>query len=484
MSLKFQKMVVYCSISNYLLKKHQDFAQCFEDACIAVDQYPVLVIPPKDEIKAIMDMQNTKSPEEFETAKKKLLSYLIHAKPKHDDKEFTDKPEGTNGLRHQVRFAKVTKDGFILHTGKKFNVAATCTFDKEFIPPNSSSRERAGQSVHKYVVKMEKGGDISVDGINKNEKVSEEVEKMYGGAYEGFKSADQDNSNKKATFEKMLNSWKAAIDSGSKKNPFVSSIAGLICWIKRGLEDKNSPNYTHYHRAYQLVKSLGTYDAFGLYIVLIQPFGPYQFLPKLLTSMEWDGAEKSAESGDEYCSLFESIDGMCDCECCCKTSARQKGVEFVTDALSDKDKAARIYEAYQTYIPEMFGDDFLDSTQKLWADELLFKLHEFFRSKCCGNASDLKSAIDSMVEYAGESSPGINYTSEALFAKPSYWKDVADMNSINKGTGPSKFIDSEFFLKCCFTSSTECKSYVQCCNNPMSTRARSYFMINGGSFNS
>lgn len=475
-------MVVYCSISNYLIKKHPDFAQCFEDACITVDQYPLLVIPTKDEIKAIMDMQNTKSPEEFETAKKKLLSYLIHAKPKHDDSEFSSKPEGTNGLRQQVRFAKVTKDGFILHTGKKFNVAATCTFDKEFIPPNSSNRERAGQSVHKYVVKMEKGGDISVDGINKNEKVSEEVEKMYGGAYEGFKSADQDNSGKKATFEKMLRVWKTAIDSGNKKNPFVSAIAGLICWIKRGLEDKNSPNYTHYHRACQLVKSLGTYDAFGLYIVLIQPFGPYQFLPKILTSQEWDGAEKSADSGDEYCDLFESIDGMCGCDHCCKSSARDRGVEFVNEALGDKDKAVRIFEAYQTYIPEMFGDDFLDNTQKLWADELLFKLHKYFETKCCGSADDLKSAIDSMVEYAEQSSPGKNYASEALFAKSNYWKDVADMTSITSSTGSNSFVDSPFFLKCCFTSSTKCKSYVQGCNNPMSARARSYFMINGGSF--
>jgi len=468
-------MVVYCSTHNYLLKEHPDFADCARDACISPDDYPLVIIPPKKDITAIAKALNTDDPVKYRETKMKLLSYFVHAKPRSED--FKEKPEGVNGLRQRVRFSGLKDNQFVMHSGKDFTTLATCKYVNDFTPALSAAKNREGESMHKYVATLDKG-EISLDGISRNDSVPDNVAKLMGGAYVAYETGK--DVDKKSKFEELLKSWHHAIDSDSKKNPFVSAIAGLICCIKKGLENQQSEHYEHYHRACQLVKSLGTYDALGMYLVLFQPFGPHQFIPQMFTSREWDGAEKAADSGSEYCDLFECVDNLCSCDCCKKISSRDAAIRDMDEMFDDKERASGIMGVYEKYIPQMFGDDFLDCKQKLWADELSFRLHSSFKYGCKGSTKDLKHSIEKMVDLAKNMFPGKNYKSESLFSKPEYWS-TASIDSITGSTGSNAFIKSEFFLKCCFTSSPECKDYVSCCSNPISTKTRTYFAINGGS---
>lgn len=473
-------MPVFCCISNYLEEDHDKYYAAQENACVEVDNYPIVLIPSDKKLAEIAKLQKSGDLKDFREAQMQLLAYCIHAKPKDPDADFKKTPIGSNGVRQIIKFAKFDDKGFTVLSGPDYKTEAECVYNTDFIPMLSSNPKKEGQQTYRYVATIKKG-DVATNGNSKNDQNMEQAVKLMGGAYEAIQSNNL--ADKKRAFEKILNDTK---QSNGSKNFFVSTIAGLISWLGQKLADKSDANYKDYHRACVLIKSFCSYDALGLYLALFQPFGKHQFLAESITSSDWSGAERSA-SGAEYCDILKSIDNMCDCECCESCGKyRKEAIAKMSDSdsglLTKQDQAKAIKGVYDEYVEKMFGSDFLESSQKVWADELLFRSHTIFDDCCDKSGEDINRCIDRIVDMAKDNFPGNDYKSEGLFGDPNYWDKIAQPHSWKSKQSPIVFLESPFFLKCCFTDCPKCCEYVSKCDNPVSAKAKSYFMIHGGSF--
>ena len=469
-------MVVYCSALQFLLEHGNlaELAEYYSRLCINIDSYPLVLIPDDKKLEKILKGANGSKEEEFE-ARKLALSFLIHANV-YDD-SFDSSKFYTNGLRQQVKIMKsvsgagrTSKDSskisFTVYSGSDFKTKAECNIHPDFEPPLSMNTKKGdGAIMGKLIATL--NGDIAVNGNMKvDEKTKKKVEKMFGGAYNAYETKSKNDKLEK--FNKLFT--KAA--ANPKSNPFMACIAGLLVYVKDNISSSKDC-----HRAYQLIKTLSTHDALGLYLVLFQPYGDHQFISDEICC-GWDGAEKSADSGSEYIRLFDNICSWCSCECCSKDSLeslRSQAKDELENLLTAKDRVLDIQKTYNDYCIKMFGDDFLNSAQKLWADEFLYMSHMTFENSCKND--NIVEGMNKIKDLAQSHYTGMNYGTESLFSDSKYWQDNADTRSVTRS---EKFLESPFFLKCCFTDSEECKKYTESCCNPMSSKAKAYFMINGG----
>lgn len=477
-------MPVYCSNKHYLEEEHPAIADIFEQLCVDVNTYPLLLIPSSADLaiikKGVADGKKGDQAS-FRNATRLAMAHLSYANlmdEKFDQKEFHN-----NGLGQKTKIVKKSaskkRDSitFDLLSGKDFKTKAECELDPKFIPAyRPGDRYDKDPTEMIKAVGIVKSGSIATDGVSQiSESKKEEVSKMIGGAYAAFKSSDQQSKLQK--FEHLYSKFKQSIQSGSKNDPFAATIAGLMKWVK-SKKDESGEHQSDYIRAYQLICSLSSYDTLGMYLALFQPFGHNQFIPQLLTSDHWDGAEMVANPGD-YCEVFETFYDCCpDYDSSKMESIKSEACNEINDEITPIERAKKIYEIYQSYIPRMFGDDFLDSDQKAWADEFLFKSHYLFDRGCCSDK--FLSCCDNIVQLARDHFRGNDYKSETLFADTDYMSKFANIDSVSKPTGTEKFIRSDFFLKHKFVSSGNCKKYISECSNPATSKMIAFSAINGG----
>lgn len=459
-------MAAYCCISKYLEKHHPDWYNIIDQTCIQVDNFPLVVIPPKKELESLLTLakKSKRSVDELKKLEDTVRAHCIHAKI--HDSAYNPNEFHNNGLGHKTRVTLPKGDSLEIHSGEKLDNVAKCEL-ADFKAGYSSRGD--GTKFKNMAVAIIKTGSISITGLRSTDP-NPEVTPFYGAGYPEFQSSDTGKLDK---FEKMLRTLKTNIEQGNHKNPFVSAIAGLMKYL---MENKNKD--ADHTRAYQLVVSLSTYDALGMYIVLLQPYGQHQFLNDKFTSQIWDGAELATDNEGDFCNLFQQFSSECDCIDHAK--AAQLVSEARRETSSGRTASLKLVELYKEYIPKIFGDDYLEAPQKLWADECLFRLHKCFEQNCESPKERLLKALACMVDYASHH-PGNDYQAESLYWDSEYWMENAAKESINGNAGPGAFGASDFFLKHKLVESTKSKRYVGGCINPMSTRARSYCLINGGS---
>lgn len=426
-------MSIYCSVTQYLEKENPEFKKLLDAICIGNLYINTLLVPPPAKVTEIKKKLDAASKSQDVKAYAKMIQ-VIYSHIFYIDvsgKRFNDGGLFANRARVLAKFSPISKGQFTMSTGPKYETVAKCTIDPQVTVAESLKGDKLPFCIVHYT------GDIDPEG-----NLQPAGEKAMTGASEHINESQEfvgGNDIVKIKTENFYTLLKGGRDY------FTMAIAGLF----DALEKNTSPELNN---AKKIVATLNSYDAFGLYIVLVQPFSTNSFLPdRLFTTEEWAFAHKHTS---DYVSIFESASkNISDYNI--NVAKRDSVLAEARDLLKNNQVGQTYKQMYTDSVSEIFGSDYLTPDEKFWADEVLFKAVQKF--------PEISEELP--LVYSGK-----DYVSESTMASWEFNRQFPNTEN--------KFVESEYFLKYTLVNDEKCRNALSKVVNPMSARARAFCMIN------
>lgn len=462
-------MPAYSSIELYLSEKHPNFYTFFEYTGLPIDDITTVIVPNKKVLESLAAKYNNpkRSRKDLQEVTTQLATHLIYVKIQEPYNTFPGGEVG-NKAKQSVKISPIdSKGNFTIDSGSKYEVTTECCVAKDFESP----LPRSGTAPRPLFVGImsESASPISANGnqyVKKKMNKKEALGQFFGGDFQRFASTNL--AEKKKIFMELLEKTKDNIKNGKSYNPITAVIAGLMKWI---MDDCPNASSEDCEKAKILVSTLASYDTLGMYLVLFQPFGPHQFIPNSFTDEHWKYAPDS--TSDNYCSLMESF---CDKYCPSDCDKRNEEAQKIRNQIYDKCISTDFLSHYEKCLIAVFGNNYLNHIQKLWADEFLFNSYKKFCSCCSSSPEQIINCMDEIVKMAEFNYSGENYHNECVYCDSTYWENYADKDAVKN---PIEFLNSDFFIKCKLCDpQCKCKEWLQkcCCDQ---SYARAFCLING-----
>lgn len=443
-------MSVFATIESYLLS-HPRLSlvhQLYQRAGITIGESRTIFIPDisEDELKKeLKKLNNIADPGDFTAFATKLWARLCRD-DLHNQK-YASGGEISNKARQICKMSPVSNGKFKLLSGPDLKTEATCEFAKDFI----QAKDHKGIADKPICVVMYKG-DIAADG-------KEAPMIQHGAAEEYFEPSTAFVGGSEQTKKIKTENFESLLAKG--RNAFTETMAGLLIYLTKS-------NVEELASCKQVVATLASYDTYGMYLALVQPYSESSFLPNRLFLEGEDSWAFGVAHSVEYTKIFEDFVSAFSPEI--DQSARKEALEKIRHQQSNNQIGQQFKELYKNYTEKVFGVKYeLSPEQKLWADELLFKT----------------AYCDEPSEMIAQSYTGQDYVGESTYASFAYNKAFSiiglfNADSLNAKNGAVSFLRSEYFLKCCLvdepnTLREEMVKY----SNPLSAKARAFCLING-----
>lgn len=457
-------MGVYSNIETYLVSKRKDLPDPKSDPyaaliymfnAIGVDLQKVNTLFLPSDVTELTHyakpLKDAKDNDEYQKITRILMAH-VSTTDLHNARYAGNASEFQNKLGQIAKISPVSNGSFTLYTGPELKTEAKCKFVSDFV----AAKDRTGTADKPICVVEYSSGEISTDGkmAQRTTGAADEIVELEFPAFVGASENCDVRKCKSENFKMLLAKGKGA---------FIETMAGLLVFLSK-------TNVSELDKCKEMVASLASYDAYGMYITLICPHGPRSLIPdRLIDGSDGSWCFSIAHSGnytdivDNFVSSFSpKID----------VSKRDEVVSRLKKDPPTHQMGQKFMEIYKNHVSEIYGNDYmLSPDQLLWAHEVLYK-------SACRDEIDEGLAIN----YSGEK----EYSQESNFSSFSYNRTFINAGLFSAATlyggggeSPLGFLQSQYFLKYALVADLgNHKKEMDNYTNPADAKVRSFCLIN------